>query len=334
MMTWMIGRASVWLLLAVAPVLVPAQALLPGQAAAQTWPVKPVRFVIPYAPGGVADIAARVVGQKLTEAWGQQIVVENRPGGNGFIGVSTVAKAAPDGYTFLVATLGDLTINPAIFKELPYDVARDLAPVTTLTDTPCVLAVFAGAPYKTLADFIADARARPGKIAVATPGNGSVNQLIMEWMGLEAGTKFQHIPYKGGAPAAASLAGGDVPAGILAVSSVMPHVRGGRIRVLAITTARRSPLNPDWPTLQESGVAEVDGANWTALLAPKATPRPIVDKLNSEVVKILALADVKERLAVGGATTIPSSAAELDARIVRETASFKVIVQKADIHPE
>jgi tripartite-type tricarboxylate transporter receptor subunit TctC len=311
-----------------------APAAISTAATAQTYPTKPIRFVIPYAPGGVADIAARVVGQKLTEAWGQQIVVENRPGGNGFIGVTAVAKAAPDGYTFLVATLGDLDINPVIFKELPYDVQRDLAPVTMLTDTPCVFAVNAAAPYKTMADLVADAKARPGKIAVATPGNGSINQLIMEWIGLGISSKFQHIPYKGGAPAAASLAGGDLPAGVLAVSSVMPHVKSGRIRILAITTAMRSTINPEWPTVQESGVPDVDGTNWTGLLAPKATPQPILDRLHADVVKILDMPDVKERLAVGGATTIPTSAADFDARIKRETAAFRVIVQKADIRPE
>ncbi len=302
--------------------------------AAQNYPTKPIRFVIPFAPGGVADIAARIIGQKLTEAWGQQVIVENRAGGNGFIGVSTVAKAAPDGYTFLVSTLGEITINPSLFKDLPYDVERDLAPVTSLTDTPCVFAVNAAGPYKTFDDLLADAKARPGKIAVATPGNGSVNQIIMEWTGLGTGTKFQHIPYKGGAPAAASLAGGDLPAGVLAVSSASPHVRSGRIRMLAITTAKRSTLNPDLPTLQESGVPEVDGTNWTALLAPKATPQPIIDKLNAEVVKILEMPDVKERLAAGGATTIPSTPAELGARIRRETAIYKTIIQKANIQAE
>jgi tripartite-type tricarboxylate transporter receptor subunit TctC len=321
-MTPLIGLIAFAVLAALAP------------AAAQNYPAKPIRFVIPFAPGGIADIAARVVGQKLTEAWGQQVIVENRAGGNGFIGVTTVTKAAPDGYTFLVATLGEITINPSLFKDLPYDVQRDLAPVTMLTDTPCVFAVNAASPYKTMADLIADAKARPGKIAVATPGNGSVNQVIMEWTGLGIGAKFQHIPYKGGAPAAASLAGGDLPAGVLAVSSAGPHVRSGRVRMLAITTAKRSPLNPDLPTLQESGVPEVDGTNWTALLAPKATPQAIIDKLNAEVVKILAMPDVKERLATGGATTIPSTAAELDARIKRETAAFKVIVQKANIQAE
>jgi len=331
MRRWIGGRRSG---LARIGLIVAAGVLSALPAAAQNYPAKPIRFVIPFAPGGVADIAARIVGQKLTEAWGQQVIVENRAGGNGFIGVSTVAKAAPDGYTFLVSTLGEITINPSLFKDLPYDVERDLAPVTSLTDTPCVFAVNAAGPYKTIADLLADAKARPGKIAVATPGNGSVNQIIMEWTGLGTGTRFQHIPYKGGAPAAASLAGGDLPAGVLAVSSAAPHVRSGRMRMLAITTAKRSTLNPDLPTLQESGVPDVDGTNWTALLAPKATPQPIIDRLNAEVVKILAMPDVKERLAAGGATTIPSTPAELGARIRRETATYKAIIEKANIQPE
>ena len=303
-------------------------------AIAQSWPTKPVRFVIPYAPGGIADIAARIIGAKLTESWGQQIVVENKPGGNGSIGVSTVAKAAPDGYTLLLATVGDFTLNPNLIKDLPYDVERDLVPITALTDTPCVVATYVASPYKTIADLLADAKARPGKIPVATPGNGSINQLIMEWMGLGTGTKFQHIPYKGGAPAGAAVAAGDVPIGVLAVSSALPHLKSGRVRVLAVTTAKRSPFNPDWPTLQESGVPSVDGSNWTALMAPKGTAQAILDKVHADVLKVLAMPDVKERLAAGSATPIPTTPAELAAIFKRETAAFKDIVQKADIKAE
>src|SRR6266850_1640397 len=300
-------------------------------AAAQTWPTKPVHLVAPYAPGGIADIAGRLIGQKLTEAWGQQAVVENRPGGNGFIGVTSVTKAAPDGHTLLVATAGDVTINPALFKDIPYDVARDLVPITMLSDTPTVLAAHGAASYKSVADVIADAKARPGKVAIATPGNGSINQLVFEWMGLGTGTKYQHIPYKGGAPAAAALAAGDIPLGVLAISSVFPHLKSGRIRVLAITTAKRSSFNPEGPTLQESGVPDVNISNWTALFAPKGTPQPVVDKIHAEVVKILAMPDIQERFAGGGAAVVPTSAAELAARIKHDAAAFKTIVEKAKI---
>ena len=248
--------------------------------------------------------------------------------------MSAVAKAAPDGYTFLVATVGEITINPSLFKEMPYDVERDLAPIDLAQRHALRVRRQAASPYKTMADVIAAAKARPGKISVATPGNGSVNQIIMRMDGLSTGTKFQHIPYKGGAPAAGVARRRRHARGVLASSSVTPHVRSGRMRMLAITTAKRSPLNPDRPTLQDSGVADVDGTNWTALYAPKATPQPIIDKLNAEVVKILAMPDVKERFAAGGATTIPSTPAEVAARIERETAAFKTIITRANIQAE
>jgi tripartite-type tricarboxylate transporter receptor subunit TctC len=203
-----------------------------------------------------------------------------------------------------------------------------------VSDAPLVLAVNAATAYKTVADVLAAAKAQPGRISVATPGNGSVNQIVLEWMALNTGTKFQHIPYKGGAPAAAALAGGDIPLAILASSSVAPHIKSGRARVLAVTMAKRSRLNPEWPTLQEEGVKDVDASNWTALFAPKATPQPVIDKLNAEVVKILNMADVKERFAGGGVDTIPSSAAELAARVKRELPEFRAIIDKANIRPD
>ena len=303
-------------------------------AQAQNYPAKPIHILVPYAPGGISDIASRILGAKLTEAWGQQVLVENRPGGNGFIAMAAAAKAAPDGYTMVMATGGDVAINPAMFKEMPYDVEGDLAPIAMVSDAPLVLAAHAGTPYNTVADVIAAAKAQPGRISVATPGNGSINQIVLEWMALNSGTQFQHIPYKGGAPAAAALAAGDIPLGVLASSSVAPHVKSGRVRVLAVTMAKRSTLNPEWPTLQQEGVKEIDASNWTALFAPKATPQPIIDKLNAEVVKILNMPDVKERFAGGGVVTIPSSAAELDARVKQEAERFRAIVQKANIRPD
>jgi len=303
-------------------------------AQAQNYPAKPIHILVPYAPGGISDIASRILGAKLTEAWGQQVLVENRPGGNGFIAMAAAAKAAPDGYTMVMATGGDVAINPAMFKEMPYDVERDLAPIAMVSDAPLVLAAHGGAPYNTVADVIAAAKAQPGRISVATPGNGSINQIVLEWMALNTGTQFQHVPYKGGAPAAAALAAGDIPLGVLASSSVVPHVKSGRVRVLAVTMAKRSTLNPDWPTLQQEGVKEVDASNWTALFAPKGTPQPVIDKLNAEVVKILTMPEVKERFAGGGVDTIPSSAAQLDARVKQEAERFRAIVQKANIRPD
>jgi tripartite-type tricarboxylate transporter receptor subunit TctC len=299
---------------------------------ADDYPSRPIRILVPYAPGGIADIAARIVGAKLAEAWGQQVTVENRPGGNGFIAMELTAKSAADGYTLVMCTAGDVTINPALFKTMPYDVDRDFAPIAAISDAPVVLATNGASPYKTVRDVIAAAKAQPGTLNVGTPGYGSINQLILESFALNTGTKFVHVPYKGGAPAAQALVAGDIPLAVLASSTVAPHVPNGNIRVLAVTSAKRSPLNPDWPTLQEEGGGDVNASNWTALLAPKAVPQPILDKLNAEVVKILSLADVKERFAGGGVATIPSSAGELDRRIKREAAVYRVIVEKADVH--
>jgi tripartite-type tricarboxylate transporter receptor subunit TctC len=203
-----------------------------------------------------------------------------------------------------------------------------------LSDTPTVLAANAASPYKTVADVIAAAKKNPGNIAIASPGIGSVNQLAFEWMGLGTGAKLLHVPYKGGAPAATALAADDIPLGVLAISSATPFLQNGNVRVLAITTAKRSPFNPEWPTLQESGVPDVDVSNWTLLMAPAGTPQPILDKIHDTVVEILGMPDIKERLSAGGAVTVPTTAAELTARIVRETATYKTIVEKANIHVE
>jgi tripartite-type tricarboxylate transporter receptor subunit TctC len=301
-------------------------------AQAQDYPSRPIRILVPYAPGGISDIAARIVGGKLTEAWGQQVIVENRPGGNGFIAVTDAARSAPDGYTLVMVTTGDVAINPVLFKDIPYDVDRDLAPISAVSDAPMVLATNGDSPYKTVADVLAAAKAQPGTLNVCSPGYGTINQIVLEAMALNTGTKFVHVPYKGGAPAAQALVAGDIPLGVLASSSVAPHIASGHIRVLAVTTAKRSPLNPEWPTLAEQGAGDEHASNWTALLAPKGTPQPIVDKLNAEVVKILNMADVKERFAAGGVSTIPSSPAELSARIKRESADYRVIIEKANIH--
>jgi len=301
-------------------------------ASAQDYPTRPIKILVPYAPGGISDIAARIVGAKLTETWGQQVVVENRPGGNGFIAVTDAVRAAPDGYTLVMVTTGDVAINPVLFKEIPYNVERDLAPISAVSDAPMVLAANAGSPYKSVADVVAAAKAQPGVLAVGTPGYGSINQLVLESIALNTGTKFVHVPYKGGAPEAQALVAGNIPLGILASSSVAPHVASGGVRVLAVTTAKHSQFNPEWLTLAEAGAGDINASNWTALLAPKATPQPIIDKLSAKVVEILNMPDVKARFAAGGVATIPSTPAELDARIKRETAVYRVIVEKANVH--
>jgi tripartite-type tricarboxylate transporter receptor subunit TctC len=299
---------------------------------AQDYPTRPIRILVPYAPGGIADIAARIVGAMISEDWGQQVAVENRPGGSGFIAMGETARSSPDGYTLVMCTVGDVAINPALFKEMPYNVERDFAAITAVSDAPVVLAANGSSPYKTVADVIAAARAKPDTLDVGTPGYGSINQLILESMALNTGTKFVHVPYKGGAPAAQALVAGDIPLAILASSTVAPHLSGGGIRVLAVTAAQRSPLNPEWPTLQAEGGGDVNASNWTLLLAPKGTPQPILDKLNAEVIKVLNMPDVKARFAGGGVVTTPSTPVDLDAKIRREAATYRVIVEKANVH--
>jgi tripartite-type tricarboxylate transporter receptor subunit TctC len=303
-----------------------------GDVFAQDYPVRPIRILSPYSPGGISDIAARIVGGKLTEAWGQQVIVENRPGGNGFIAVTDAARATPDGYTLVMVTAGDITINPTLFKNVPYDVDRDLAPVSAVSDAPLVLAVNGDAPYKTVADVIAAAKAHPGMLNMGTPGYGSINHLVLESIQLNTGTKFVHVPYKGGAPAVQALVAGDIPLAIIASSTAAPHVASGKIRILGVTTGERSPLNPEWPPLAQEGAGDINVSNWTALIAPKATPQPIIEKLSAKVVEILSAPDVKARFAAGGVSTIPSTPAELAARIKRELATYRGVIEKANVH--
>jgi tripartite-type tricarboxylate transporter receptor subunit TctC len=246
--------------------------------------------------------------------------------------VADAAKAAPDGYTLVMVTVGDIAINPALFKDMPYDVDRDLAPITAVSDAPVLLAANGSTPFKSVADVIAAAKAKPETLSVSTPGYGTINQLVLESIALNTGTKFVHVPYKGGAPAAQALVAGDVPLGVLASSSAAPYVPTGQIRVLGIGSIARSPLNPDWTTLKEQGAGDINASNWTALLAPKAVPQPIIDKLHAKVVEVLNMPDVKEKFAAGGVSTIPSTPAELSAKIKRELAAYRVIIEKANVH--
>jgi tripartite-type tricarboxylate transporter receptor subunit TctC len=301
---------------------------------AQTFPDRPVRILVPYAPGGITDVAARLVGAKLGEYWGQQVVVENRPGGNGLIAMTAAVRAAPDGYTLVMASGGDVSLNPALLKTMPYDVERDLVPITGVSDAPIVLAANSGSPYKSVADVIAAGKADPGSINIGTPGIGSITHLVLEWLALSMGTKFQNVPFKGGGPAVQALVSGVVPLGIMASSSVAPQVKSGTLRVLGVTSAKRSTLNPEWPTLQEQGVADVNASNWTALFAPKGTPQAIVDKLNADVVKALDSPDVKERFASGGVQVIPSTPSELATRLKSELAIFRSVISKSGMQLE
>jgi tripartite-type tricarboxylate transporter receptor subunit TctC len=305
-----------------------------SSASAQTYPDRPVRILVPYSPGGITDIAARVVGAKLSEYWGHQVVVENRSGGNGLIAMSAVVKADPDGYTLVMASGGDVSLNPVLIEKMPYDVERDLIPISGVSDAPIVLVANSRSLYKSVADVIAASKSNPGSIDIGTPGVGSITHLVLEWLALSTGTKFQNVPFKGGGPAVQALIAGVVPLAVLASSSVAPYVQNGTLRVLGVTSTTRSSLNPEWPTLREQGIPEVNASNWTAIFAPKGTPQPVIDKLNADVVRALGSPDVRERFASGGAQVISSTSSELAARQKNELAIFRSVVAKSGMHIE
>ena len=303
-------------------------------AEAQNYPSRPIRIIVPYAPGGVSDIAARLVGQKLIDALGQSFIVENRPGGNGFVAVMAAVRAPADGYTLLVGTIAEFTINPALYKKLPYNVERDLTAIAMLSDTPLVLVTNGGSPYHSVEDVIVAARGKPETLGISSPGTGTFNHVTIEQLGFEAGIKLLHVPYRGGAPAGTAVAAGDVPLGLLAISSVVPFLQSNRIRVLAVTTSKRSSFDPEWKTLQEEGVPDIDASNWVGMFAPKNVPKPIIEKLHGEIQKVLVTADIRTLFAVGGADTMPMSIADFDARIKADTARFKNIVKEAGLQAE
>ena len=305
-----------------------------SSASAQTYPDRPVRILVPYSPGGITDIATRVVGAKLSEYWGHQVVVENRSGGNGLIAMSAVVKADPDGYTLVMASGGDVSLNPVLIEKMPYDVERDLIPISGVSDAPIVLVANSRSLYKSVADVIAASKSNPGSIDIGTPGVGSITHLVLEWLALSTGTKFQNVPFKGGGPAVQALIAGVVPLAVLASSSVAPYVQNGTLRVLGIASITRSSLNPEWPTLREQGIPEVNASNWTAIFAPKGTPQPVIDKLNADVVRALGSPDVRERFASGGAQVISSTSSELAARQKNELAIFRSVVAKSGMHIE
>ncbi len=305
-----------------------------AQSPADGYPNKPIRIIVPFAPGGIVDTSARVIGQELSKRWGQQVVVENRPGGNGFIGVVATIKSPADGYTLLMAHTGEFGVNPAIFPDIPYDLDRDLAPITMINEAPMVVVVNSNVPVKTISELLALARAKPGTVGVSTPGTGSINHLVLEWMNLAAGVKFLHVPYRGGAPAITATAGGEVPAGKAALGSAMPHIKSGRVRVLAVTTAERSFVDQSWPTLIESGIPEVRSSIWAGLFAPKGVPQPIIEKLYAEIAKILQQPDVKERFAAGGGVPGGMRPEVFGAAIRQEAASLKKVATAAGVKPE
>jgi tripartite-type tricarboxylate transporter receptor subunit TctC len=301
---------------------------------AQDYPSKPIRILVPFAPGGAVDTTARILTQKMTERLNWHFVVENRPGGNGFIATTAVKDAPADGYTLLMAHTGEFSVNPGLFPNVPYDLERDFVAVTMVSDAPMLFLANSQTPFNNLKELVAAARAKPGSIAWSSAGTGSINHLAGEWLAVAAGVKLLHVPYKGGAPAAAAVAAGDVAYGVMAVPGATPHLKSGRGKVLGITTAKKSVLDASWQTPREAGIPDLDASIWSGLFAPKATPAPVVERLNAEVRKTLDQPDVKKRFADSGYETAGMSSADFLARIKREAERYRQVIQSANVKPE
>jgi tripartite-type tricarboxylate transporter receptor subunit TctC len=304
-----------------------------GQGAAQ-FPDKPLRLVVTFAPGGNSDILARAVGPKLTEAWGKSVVVDNRAGGGGVIATEIVAKSAPDGYTILVGSTGELSINPGLFQKLPYDVERDFAPVTLGTVSPLLFIAHPTFPGKTIRELVELAKAKPGSISYASIGIGSPMHLAGELLKQTAGINLTHVPYKGGAPATAAVLGNEVPVGFAGIGPAIPHVRAGRARAIGVSTVKRATALPEVPTFAEQGLAGFDMSIWFAFVVPRATPRDVVSKLNGELTRVLRTPDTIERLTATGVDVVPTTPAALGESIRAESVKYKKVIDAAGIKPE
>mgnify|MGYP006276569269 FL=1 len=303
-------------------------------AAAQSdYPNKPIRLIVPFAPGGSNDIMARVIGQKIGESVTQQFVIDNRGGASGIIGTDLAAKAVPDGYTLLMMSL-TFAVNPSLFKKLPYDTEKDLAPVSLVASAPLILVVHPSLPVKTLKDFIAHAKANPGKLNFGSGGPGTTPHLAGEMLKSMAGLQMTHVPYKGGGPALADLAGGQLQLMLENIPSTLPHVKSGKLRLLALSGLKRSALLPDVPTLDEAGLKGYDIVGWNGLFVPAGTPNAIVSRLHAETVKALALPDIKERLSGMGAEGVGSAPAQFAAFVKAEIKKWAQVVRAAGLRIE
>jgi len=304
-----------------------AALVAPLPASAQAYPTKPVRMVVPFPPGGSLDIAGRLIAQKLSEAWGQSVVVENKPGAGGNIGADLVAKSPPDGYTILLGALSTHAVNPSLYKTMPYDAAKDFAPITLIAVTPNVLVVNASSPVNNVKEFIAYAKANPGKLAFGSGSNGSAGHLAGELFKVETGTDAVHIPFKGGAPATQALLAGDTQFMFDNLANAMAQVKAGKLKALAVTTAKRSPLAPDLPTMAEAGLPGFDISTWYGFFAPAGTPPAIVAKWNADVTKILNSPDVRAKFVADGADPSPNTPEQFSQMIAAELAKYAKIVK-------
>ena len=308
-------------------------ALAAISAAHAQYPAKPVRLVVPFPPGGGTDTLARVYGQKLGESLGQQVLIDNRPGGGTNIGADIAAKSPPDGYTALMGNIAH-AINVTLYKKLSYDFVKDFAPVTLLASTPNILVVHPSIPVKSVKELIALAKSRPGQLDYASSGSGSSSHLAAELFNSMAGVRMTHIPYKGGGPAVVALVGGQVSVGFATTPSVIAHIKTGKMRGLAVTTARRSPSTPDLPTMSEAGVGGYEAGTWYGLLVPTGTSKDVVARLHDESVKLLRQADVKERLDAAGFELIGNSPEEFATFIRSEIGKWAKVVKASGARAE
>ncbi|HUQ73933.1 MAG TPA: tripartite tricarboxylate transporter substrate binding protein [Burkholderiales bacterium] len=298
-------------------------------AHAQDWPAKPVRIVVPFSPGGVADNSARVIAEPLAQRIGQQVVVENRPGASGNIGSQQVAQAEPDGYTLLLGFDGTMVINPHVFAKIPFDTLRDFAAVTKLGDATLILVAHPAAGVKNLGELISQAKLKP--FSYGTSGTGGTPHLAGELLRQRTGAQLEHVPYKGGGQAITDVVGGQIPLVFTAIATAQQYVRGGRLIGLGVPGAKRSSALPEVPTFQESGQAGFDVSSWTGIFAPAKTPRPVVDRLQKELAVVLQSAFVKERYAVLGIEPVGNSPAEFTEQVRNDLARWREVVRAANV---
>ena len=304
--------------------------LCAASATAQSWPSKLITLIVPFPPGGTTDVLARALGEKLSQNLGQPVVVENKPGAGATIGADYVAKSKPDGYTLLMGAVHH-TIATSVYKKLPYDFQKDFAPITVVAMVPNVLVINANTPAKNLNELVTFAKAQPSKVSYGSNGNGTAQHLIGTQFENLTGAQILHVPYKGSGPLTTDLLGGQITMSFDTITPVLPHIRGGKLRALAVTTSTRSPALPDVPTLDEAGLKGFNIGTWFGVLAPAATPKDIVAKLNTEMVKVIQSADFKKRMAEIGAEPIGNTPDQMATQIKEETEKFAKLVKEAKV---
>jgi len=303
--------------------------VLPALAQVENYPSKPIRVVVPFPPGGATDILARAAAQRMQEAWGQSVIVDNRPGAGGNIGSDLVAKSAPDGYTLLMGTVGTHAINPSLYAKMPYDHVKDFAPIILVASVPNVLEVNPSLPVNSVTELIAYAKANPGKLNFASSGNGTSIHLSGELFKTMTGVQMTHVPYKGSAPALADLIGGQVQLMFDNLPPSLAQIKAGKLRALAVTSSTRTAALPDIPTVAEAGVPGFEASSWFGLLAPAATPAPIVAKINAEIAKWLATPEAKEKLLAQGANAAGGTPDDFARHIGAETTKWAKVVKES-----